>query len=243
MLSFFLDTKTVPDFEKAWERSKLFVFTFNGIVDSVPLIIFAYMYQVNIPQIYLELTSRNYKTMSRVVYWGTFLAVICYMMIGIFGYLTFDDNPYDKLKDKNILMAPYINNIPILAGNFAILFAVITAAPLVVLPCKDSIEELRYKDGMTPKQNLVVTFLIVFVSMLLALVIPGIGYAITLAGCTTNPIIGFFVPIIFYHKATPDEPLSSPKKIISIIVFVVIAIASVLGFYNFILSLIDHHNN
>lgn len=242
MFSFFLDKKTVPSIEQAWQRAKLFNFTFNGIVDSVPLIIFAYMYQVNIPQIYLELTTRNYKTMSRVVYLGTFLAVVCYCMIGIFGYLSFDKNPEVDLKDKNILLAPYINNIPILAGNFAVLFAVITAAPLVVLPCKDSVEEMRYKDGMTPKQNLLVTFLIVFVSMLLALVIPGIGYAITLAGCTTNPIIGFFVPIIFYHKATPEEPLSSPKKIVCIIVFIVIAIASVLGFYNFILSLVDYHN-
>ena len=69
------------------------------------------------------------------------------------------------------------------------LFAVITAAPLVILPCKDSIEELSYKEGMNSRQNLLVTFLVVFLSMLLALVIPGIGYAITLAGCTTNPIV------------------------------------------------------
>lgn len=72
-------------------------------------------------------------------------------MIGIFGYLTFDDKPAKVLDAKNILLAPYIDNVSILVANFAVLFAVITAAPLVILPCKDSIEELMYKDGMNSR--------------------------------------------------------------------------------------------
>jgi len=114
MFSFFLDTKTVPHFEENWKKAKLFVFTFDGIVNSMPLIIFAYMYQVNIPSIYLELERRNYKTMSTVVYMGTFLAVVCYIMIGIFGYLTFDLQPASVLDTKNILLAPYKSNVAIL---------------------------------------------------------------------------------------------------------------------------------
>lgn len=151
MFSFFLDKKTVPDFRENWKHAKLFNFSFDGIVSSTPLIIFAYMYQVNIPQIYLELERRNYKTMSKVVYWGTFLAVVCYIMIGVFGYLSFDLLPPKVLDAKNILLAPYKNNMPILVANFAVLFAVITAAPLVILPTKDSVEELSYKNGMSKK--------------------------------------------------------------------------------------------
>jgi len=49
------------------------------------------------------------------------------------------------------------------------------------------------------------------------------------------------VPIFFYNKATPDEPLTSPKKILCILTFVIISVSSVLGFYNFIKSLIDFH--
>ena len=87
-------------------------FDFNGIVSSVPLIIFAYMYQVNIPSIYFELERRNYHTMSRVLIKGTISAVILYALIGIFGYLTFMDNP-EALEKKNILEAPYNKNIAI----------------------------------------------------------------------------------------------------------------------------------
>jgi len=38
-----------------------FKFTPNGIISSFPLIIYAYMYQVNIPMIYVELENRSPK--------------------------------------------------------------------------------------------------------------------------------------------------------------------------------------
>jgi len=84
-------------------------------------------------------------------------------------------------------------------GNFCLLFSVITAAPLCVLPSKDSIEELLYKDkGMTMKQNLVVTILLLSACMIPALFIDGIGDAMVLVGSTINPVIGFFMPVYFH---------------------------------------------
>ena len=60
---------------------------------SVPLIIFAYMYQVNIPLIYYELERRNKKAMSGVLLKGSVAAIILYSLVGIFGYLTFVKHP------------------------------------------------------------------------------------------------------------------------------------------------------
>lgn len=62
-------------------------------MSSVPLIIFAYMYQVNIPMIYYELQNKNAKRMSKVLMVGSCSAVIVYALIGIFGYLTFVYTP------------------------------------------------------------------------------------------------------------------------------------------------------
>jgi amino acid permease len=59
----------------------------------MPLIIFAYMYQVNIPLIYKELENRNNKTMSGVLLKGSIAAIILYAMVGIFAYLTFVHTP------------------------------------------------------------------------------------------------------------------------------------------------------
>lgn len=75
----------------------------------------------------------------------------------------------------------------------------ICAAPLCVLPSKDTIEELLYKDnGMTKKMNFVWTFVLIVINMGLAIVIPNIGDAMTLVGSTINPLIGFILPVIFY---------------------------------------------
>ena len=108
--------------------------------------------------------------------------------------------------DKNILMAPsYASSIPIQVGTFSLLFAVICAAPLCVLPSKDTIEELLYKDdGMTNRKNFIWTFVLIFINMGLAIAIPNIGDAMTLVGSTINPVIGFIIPVIFIWPQIKD---------------------------------------
>ena len=59
----------------------------------MPLIIFAYMYQVNIPLIYYELERRNKTTMSGVLMKGSVAAIVLYALVGVFGYLTFVKTP------------------------------------------------------------------------------------------------------------------------------------------------------
>lgn len=64
------------------------------------------------------------------------------------------------------------------------------AAPLCVLPAKDVVEELFWKkEGMTKKINVLVTCGLVTMCFIMALFIPGIGDAMTIAGCTTNPMV------------------------------------------------------
>ena len=125
MFVYLLDRKVVAHPEQNYEMAKLFIFTFDGVVSSMPLIIFAYMYQVNIPSIYLELERRNYKTMATVVSLGTLLAVLTYSVIGIFGYLSFVDKIGSKAMPtipQNILLAPYGNNVPILIVRIDVTF-------------------------------------------------------------------------------------------------------------------------
>ena len=77
----------------------------------------------------------------------------------------------------------------------------IASFPLVILPSKDSIEELLF-DGkqLSSFTNLVITFILVTTNCIMALFIPDIGSSMTLVGSTINPIIGFILPVIFYWK-------------------------------------------
>ena len=75
-------------FKAGQEKSELSV---SGIFSSLPLIIFSYMYQVNVPSIYQELEVKNLGSAKKVIFGGTALASLLYMVGGIFGYIAFAD--------------------------------------------------------------------------------------------------------------------------------------------------------
>ena len=131
----------------------------------------------------------------------------------------------------------YKGSTPIQVGTFSLLFAVICAAPLCVLPSKDTIEELLYKeDGMSKKMNFVWTLVLILINMGLAIAIPNIGDAMTLVGSTINPIIGFILPVIFYWPQIKDQPWYSSEKMKAYLNCAVIGIASILSFVNYFTS-------
>lgn len=206
------------------------------------------MYQVNIPMIYTELERRNSTQMSKVLIMGTFGAVCLYIIVGVWGYATFvNSDQYtaaDALKDANILEAPYPKDVtPILIGNFALFFAIATAAPLVVLPAKDTVEEIVAKGNpnrrLSSKENLLTTLLLIVLCFLLAIVIPNIKAVMTLVGSTTNPAVGFILPIIFYWKSIEKDnvPLCSVEKITALVVAIFIIAISCLSLVNFFMGL------
>jgi amino acid permease len=75
-----------PSFEVA---AKNFDLSVLGVFNSLPLVIFSYMYQTNIPMIYAELEKKNMNSMWKVMMFGTAGATISYMLAGMFGYATF----------------------------------------------------------------------------------------------------------------------------------------------------------
>ena len=118
-----------------------------------------------------------------------------------------------------------------------------TAAPLCVLPAKDTVEELFYKEqGLNSKRNILVTLSIVFVCFLLSILIDKIGDAITLAGATINPVVGFILPVVFYWRVKKDLPFFSKEKISSLLVAIVIIVVSMMSLGNFIYTKITEGN-
>ena len=63
--------------------------TVAGIFNSLPLIIFAFMYTPNIPAIYHELKHKNLENIKKVLAYGTSIATVSYFITGVFGYITF----------------------------------------------------------------------------------------------------------------------------------------------------------
>ena len=63
--------------------------------------------------------------------------------------------------------------------------------PFLILPAKETSEELllKGKRSFTKKENVICTFVLVFISYICAIFVPSIGDAMALAGCTTNPMV------------------------------------------------------
>lgn len=140
---FWTDRSLVVDPFENFKEIELFKFTPYGLFSTLPLIIFACMYQFNVPIIYKELRQRSAVRMSNVICRGMLVAVLAYILIGVFGYLTFVKNQAG-LESENILDAPYNGNILISIGLISQFFSVLTSSPIIVLPCKDTVEQVIY---------------------------------------------------------------------------------------------------
>lgn len=72
---------------------------------------------------------------------------------------------------------------------------------------------------------------------LLAIAVPNIGDAMTLVGSTTNPAVGFILPILFYWKTLKNTSILSCKKITALLVATVIIAVSIMSLVNFFMTL------
>jgi amino acid permease len=65
----------------------------KGVFNSLPLIIFGFMYQINVPALYTELKERNLGNIYKVLMIGTLMACVCYVIAGVFGFVSFAATP------------------------------------------------------------------------------------------------------------------------------------------------------
>jgi len=153
--------------------------------------------------------------MNKVLFRANSIAVVVFFIVGVFGYLIFADRAKEQLQDKsrstNILEADFGDSYMIQASRYLIMIAVIAAAPLAILPAKYAYEEMKYRNGMTPTQNISVSVCMTVFCYILAVIMPNVGTVIAVTGATVNPFIGFIFPILFYLKIDP-APMNSSSK-------------------------------
>ena len=101
------------------------------------------------------------------------------------------------------------------------------ATPFCILPCKDSIEDIRGKK-LAGNENFVWSFSLIVISMALSMLLTNIGTIMTLLGATTNSAIGFLLPIVFYLKSTKKAPTNRFDRVMAKLLFVFICCSSVI---------------
>jgi len=168
--------------------------------------------------------------MNLAILYSCLIVVSLYIFISVSGYLTVVGQPTeDQLRSTfNILDVDYQGNIWFLISIGSLIVSVFCCAPVGFICQKDIFESLYYKRRMTNSENIKVTLITLIGCYLLAIVVPLISDIITVIGTTTNPLVGFVFPSLFYIKLNPE--LKAWKKILAISVMIVASVASLTGF-------------
>ncbi len=104
---FIVSTNTAAN----WQRANIFKVSIRGVFGSFPLIIFSFLYQPNIPPIYTELKRKSLKRIDLVLILATIISISLYILVGVFGYVTFADLPLEMEKVNILAATPYMSRV------------------------------------------------------------------------------------------------------------------------------------
>lgn len=177
-----------------------------SMVESLPIVMFAFTCQTNAFEIYSELFPRTVKRMTLSSSICLLLCTSIYAVCGLAGYADFGDNV-----DSNILNN-YTDPLqhPLLAAAFACISVTLTMAfPVCIFPCRDAILHLLgYKDAYsTPtKVRILICAALAAASLVTGLYAPNIKTLFGLLGGAFGSIIGFIFPPVFAILSRPWTP-------------------------------------
>mmetsp|Transcript_5280 Transcript_5280/g.7772 ORF Transcript_5280/g.7772 Transcript_5280/m.7772 type:complete len:500 (+) Transcript_5280:72-1571(+) len=101
--------------------------SFEGLATTIPIMIYSFTCQANVLPIYLELLRPSPQRMLRVTRISFSICCVIYLLIAIFGYLTFGN---DTMGDY--LLNDYKHHSVVLVGGFGLVVSVALCIPLFV---------------------------------------------------------------------------------------------------------------
>ena len=238
---FFCDRSLVPEISKNLSDAKYFSVTISGMAEAMPYILFSYMFQPIVPIIYSELKHKNKFTMRKVLMIGSIFVVIIYILDSTFGYFCVVNQPslLSTLLDQANILEVDFEEWPYTIAAIGFLFTIFAANQIVFLSAKSDFEIVVFKSKeMTKYQNLILTVCFCVMCWAFGVFVPNIEDAITILGCTVNPMSGYIFPIIFYLKIFSSEARNSWKifaeMILGCILLLIVVASAITAFILFI---------
>ena len=127
-------------------------FKITGFLNTFPIAIFSFTCHSNVLDVYQELQRKSRRRMSKVLSRVMIIALILYILVGVFGYITFaSKNLTDQLTNTNnagviLLAESYKDKIPMEVSLCFICISIIFTFPLNIKPTKDSLLDIIYPD-------------------------------------------------------------------------------------------------
>jgi amino acid permease len=176
-----------------------------NFVTAFPMFSVAFSCHYNIPPFYAELRRRTPKRMLRAVGIAMPVITVFYVIIGLFGLLTFGDHVAKA--DGDIVRCYAWSDIPMNVARCGMFFHFCCVFPIVCIATRRAINTVIFgtqRAALLPHWILVVqAFLLVCASGILAYFVPGIGVVFTLNGAIFGLSIVLVLPAVFYLRLFP----------------------------------------
>ena len=137
------------------------------------------------------------RRMGKVTNWAIFVCIAVYALTGLFGSLQYHDetNPNilkNFLKDQSKNGNGSGQNMILLLSFVAMALTIVMAFPLVVFPCRYTVDVMLFHDA-EPNwcRHFVLTAVICGCTLLVSLFVPNISVVLQLMGDTTSAFVCF----------------------------------------------------
>jgi amino acid permease len=132
LFMFLVDRSIVESMPANFKAATYFKFSYRGLINAVPFVIFSFMYQPNIPIVYRELHNKNYRRMEKVIVRGSGSVVVLYIIASTFGYLLVvkNDELFGQLIQNRTVLEVNFDNWAFKIALIGLLFAIFAAAPM-----------------------------------------------------------------------------------------------------------------
>lgn len=185
------------------------LWTFNsGIFQAVSIISFAFVCHHNTLLIYDSLKTPTLNRFASVVHWSTGVSMVSCTMLGLGGFLSFQDHTLGNILN-NFPSDDIMTNI----ARFCFGFNMVTTLPLEIFVCREVILEYLFpqQEKSSTMQHAITTTFLIFIAMGVSLFTCDLGVILELVGASSACSMAYILPPMCYLKLSSKPHKSLPK--------------------------------
>ncbi|WWC62607.1 uncharacterized protein I303_105204 [Kwoniella dejecticola CBS 10117] len=195
--------------DPALRGSSLDTFTLikPGVFQAIGVISFAYACHHNSNYIYKSIHVPTLDRFNTVTHISTGISLVACLLVAVSGYVVFTDKTEGNILN-NFSSDDWVINI----ARFCFGANMSTTIPLEVYVCREVVEEYFFKNkAFDQRRHVIITSLVVFTTMGIALTTCDLGIVLELAGGLSASALAFIFPASAYYVLTSGKWYSSNK--------------------------------